>query len=305
MRIAREQLISDVLNFQWTHLDSALDGRGSIFFRRTEIHSVKIQNCRYAASNRSARSGAQPSAPPRGRRAANGMATKELAKERAQDTAIILAHRRLHANAAEWNRSGGASRALTAAKLSTSWRDSSLQRPPIFKSNHHEVTPVNTEEFRILPFLVLPCPRKDGTVHPGRSWLRSPVRSKGAPKGEVHRQLGTEIQRETCREHLYGPIIVRGHSKVHVAEFCVVSNGGPGFTAHSRQSALWSKSPSLESARPTARGSVATSVVQRNPTFATNLSDLQGQSDSLQDDGSEEPRLNSKLWLRRASTQHV
>ena len=41
--------------------------------------------------------------------------------------------------------------------------------------------------------------------------------------------------------------------------------------------------PSLESARPTARG-VATSVVQWNP-FATNLS-LQGQSDSLQDDGS-------------------
>ena len=89
-------------------------------------------------------------------------ATKELANERAQDTAIIWAHRRLHANAAEWNRAGGASRALTAAKLSTNWRNSWLQRPPVFKSKHHEATPVSTrrssEYFRSLSS---PCPRTD------------------------------------------------------------------------------------------------------------------------------------------------
>ena len=141
------------------------------------------------------------------------------------------------------NRAGGASRALTAAKLSTNWRDSSLQRP------------VSTEEFRILAFLVLPCPRADGIVHPGRSWLRCRVRSKGAAKGDVHRQLGTEEQRETCREHLCGPIIVRGHSKVHVAEFRVVSHGGPGLHSGARarvlpdrHAALWR--PLLSSGTP-------------------------------------------------------
>ena len=67
------------------------------------------------------------------------------------------------------------------------------------KDNHHEATPVSTEKFRILPFLVLPCPRADGTVHPGRSWLRCPVRRKGAPKGDVHRQLRTEVQGDLSR----------------------------------------------------------------------------------------------------------
>ena len=68
-----------------------------------------------------------------------------------------------------------------------------------------------------------------------------------------------------------------------VAEFRVVSHGGPGFTAHSRQSALWSKNPSLESARPTARDSMATSAVQWNQTFATNLIDMQGNLTLLDD----------------------
>ena len=94
--------------------------------------------------------------PPRqgAERAAEGMTTKELAKERAQDTAIILAHQRLHANAAEWNRAGGASRALTAAKLSTNWRDSSLQRPPISRATttrRHLSTRRSSEYLRSLP----------------------------------------------------------------------------------------------------------------------------------------------------------
>ena len=69
------------------------------------------------------------------------------------------------------------------------------------------------------------APRTGGTPH-----------SKHPPtrvhRRVIHRQLGTEVQRETCPEHLHG------QNKVHVAESGVASHGGPGFTAHSRQSAL-------------------------------------------------------------------
>ena len=70
-----------------------------------------------------------------------------------QDTAIIRAHQRLHANAAEWDRAGGASRALTAAKLSTNWRDSSLQRPLVSRattSRRHLSARKSSDYFRSL-----------------------------------------------------------------------------------------------------------------------------------------------------------
>ena len=91
-----------------------------------------LSKCTYCSS-KSARSGAHPSTPPSACNA-SGRATNELAKDRATETAIMRDHRHLHARAAEWNRAGGASRALTAAKLSTNWRASSLHLPPVARA---------------------------------------------------------------------------------------------------------------------------------------------------------------------------
>ena len=145
-----------------------------------------------------------------------------------------------------------ASRALTAAKLATNWRDTSLQRPPVSRattSRSQLSARRSSEHFRSLSSgaLVQTAP--------------SILAAKGAPKGD---------DKDLSRAPPWPSHRLR-HSKVHVAEFRVVPHRGTGFTAHSRQSALWSKNPRLESARSTARGSVATSAVKWNPSGSSKV----------------------------------
>ena len=113
------------------------EGWEGFFSQRRTENSQKYPNYPVQtnphSANRSAKSGAQPSAPPRACIAV-GNATNELAKDRAQDTESNRDHRLRHANAAEWNMVCGASRALATAKLSMNWRASSLHLPPVSRA---------------------------------------------------------------------------------------------------------------------------------------------------------------------------
>ena len=123
-----------------------------LFFKKTKNKTNKLKtNCstvttasQFAvqtnphSTQRSAKSGAHPSAPPRACNAV-GNATNELAKERTQDAESNRDHRLRPACAAEWNMACGASRALAAAKLRQTGGPLHLH-------------PVTTQEFSVLPF---------------------------------------------------------------------------------------------------------------------------------------------------------
>ena len=117
---------------------------------KQEINHLSKCTC---CSSKSARSGAHPSTPPSACNASR-RATNELAKDRATETAIMRDHRRLHARAAEWNRAGGASRALAAAKLSTNYRASSLHYL-LFRERHRLS---DTCRHGRVPNTSIPCP---------------------------------------------------------------------------------------------------------------------------------------------------
>ena len=129
---------------------------------RTETQSpVKIApHC----SNKSLRGHATPQGEP----------PTSWRKMKRPKTAIMRDHRRLHARAAEWNRAGGTSRALTAAKLSTNWRND-------------QATPVATEEFRVRRSL-----SSRALVHTAPSPLAVPV-----PSATELRRTMIVLKRET------------------------------------------------------------------------------------------------------------
>ena len=167
------------------------DVKGEFFFLTTQNTERKFQSPFKIApygSSKPARSRALPSTPPRACSA--GRATNELANDRATETAIMRDHRRLHARAPERNKAGRASRALTAAKVSTNWRASSLHFLP-FRERQQ---PNDTCCHGGVLSASVPCPADLWCTR--LPWLCPPIRCKGTADCDVHCQLSSE-QRES------------------------------------------------------------------------------------------------------------
>ena len=205
------------------------------------------------------------------------------------------------ARQSSWPTDASMPRALTAAKPSTNWRDSSLQRPPVSRATttrRHLSARKSSEYLRSLSSraLVQTAPSilaAPGCAVPSETRAHRMVMStahwapkyKGRPVASTSMALSSFA--DTARSMLRSLALYR-----------TVAPASRHTLARVR---LWSKVCPTDCTRLC--GDLCCPV---EPTFATNLSDLQRQSDSLQNDGSEEePCLNSKLWLRRASTQHV